>query len=341
MNGPKVAVVILNWNGVKFLEQFLPSVMASTYANLELIVADNASTDHSLSFLATSYPQIRTIVLRENFGFAKGYNEALQQVQADYYVLLNSDVEVVPGWLEPMVQLCEADTTIAACQPKILAYHHKDTFEYAGAAGGWMDRYGYPFSRGRVFDNCEKDRGQYNDAVPVFWATGAALFIRAHDYHDMKGFDNYFFAHMEEIDLCWRLQQSGKQVYVCPQSVVYHVGGGTLPQGNSLKTFLNFRNNLIMLYKNLSWQQRIYIFPIRYALDTVTALKGLFAGQTGYFWAICRSHWAFTAWVFSKQKQSIFPKHKTNKVAGMYAGSVVWAYFIKKKKLFTEIVQKD
>lgn len=341
MSQPKVAVVILNWNGIKFLEQFLPSVMASTYANLDIIVADNASTDHSLSFLATHYPQIRTIILEQNFGFARGYNEALQQVTADYYVLLNSDVEVVPGWIEPMVQLCEGNKTIAACQPKILAYHHKDTFEYAGAAGGWIDRYGYPFSRGRVFDHCEKDLGQYNDAVPVFWATGAALFIRAADYHAMQGFDNFFFAHMEEIDLCWRLQQAGKLVYVCPQSVVYHVGGGTLPQGNSLKTFLNFRNNLVMLYKNLSWSQRLYIFPIRYALDTVTALKGLFAGQTGYFWAICRSHWAFTAWVFARQKQSVFPKQKTKKLRGMYAGSVVWAFFIKKKKLFTEIVKKD
>ncbi len=341
MNGPKVAVVILNWNGVKFLKKFLPSVIASTYANMEIIVADNASTDDSLLFLAVTYPHIKTIILNENFGFARGYNEALQQVQSDYYVLLNSDVEVAPNWLEPMVQLCETDDTIAACQPKILAYNHKDTFEYAGAAGGWIDRYGYPFSRGRVFDTCEKDKGQYNDATPVFWATGAALFIRTSDYHAMSGFDNFFFAHMEEIDLCWRLQQAGKKIYVCPQSTVYHVGGGTLPQGNTLKTFLNFRNNLIMLYKNLFWWQRIYIFPIRYALDTVTAVKGLVAGQTGYFWAICRSHWAFTAWLFCKQKQSIFPKHKKNKVNGMYAGSIVWAYFIQKKKLFTEIVKKD
>lgn len=341
MSGPTVAVVILNWNGVKFLEQFLPSVMATTYPYMELIVADNASTDDSLAFLDAHYPQVRTIVLQQNFGFARGYNEALQKVKADYYVLLNSDVEVIPDWLEPMVQLCEQNKSIAACQPKILAYHDKDRFEYAGAAGGWIDRYGYPFSRGRVFDHCEKDNGQYNDALPVFWATGAALFIRADAYHAVKGFDNYFFAHMEEIDLCWRLQQSGQQVYVCPQSVVYHVGGGTLPQGNSLKTFLNFRNNLIMLYKNLSWSQRLYVFPVRYALDTVTALKGLIAGQTGYFRAICRSHWAFTAWVFTKQKQSVFPKQKTNKVNGLYKGSIVWAYFIKKKKLFTEIIKKD
>lgn len=206
---PEIAVVILNWNGRKFLEQFLPSVIASTYPNLKIIVADNDSTDDSISYLEEYYPSIRIIKLTRNFGFARGYNEALKQVVTDYYVLLNSDVEVSPGWLEPMVQLLESDQSIAACQPKLLAYNNKKLFEYAGAAGGWIDTYGYPFSKGRVFEDCEEDKGQYDIATPIFWACGAALFIRANVYHKLNGFDDFFFAHQEEIDLCWRAQLAG------------------------------------------------------------------------------------------------------------------------------------
>ncbi|WP_462220674.1 glycosyltransferase family 2 protein, partial [Ferruginibacter sp.] len=247
MQSPSVAIVILNWNGRKFLEQFLPSVIASVYDNKKIIVADNASTDDSVIFLQQQYPQIEILQNSSNEGFAKGYNTALKQVQSDYYILLNSDVEVTPGWITPVIDLMESDTTIAACQPKLLAYNYKNQFEYAGACGGWIDKFGYPFSRGRVFDICEDDKGQYNNAAQCFWASGAALFVKASVYHELGGLDEYFFAHQEEIDFCWRLQLAGYKVYVQPASEVYHVGGGTLAKGSSKKTYLNFRNNLIML----------------------------------------------------------------------------------------------
>ncbi|MBL0155271.1 MAG: glycosyltransferase family 2 protein [Chitinophagaceae bacterium] len=246
---PKIAVVILNWNGRNYLEQFLPVLMQSGYPQMEVVVADNGSADDSIAFLQANYPSVRLIRFDKNHGFARGYNLALQQVESEYYVLLNSDVEVVPGWLEPMLALLEKDKTIAACQPKILSWKDKKTFEYAGAAGGWLDKYGYPFAKGRIFDVTEEDHGQYDQTEPIFWASGAALFIRASVFHEVKGFDEYFFAHQEEIDLCWRIQLSGYQIYSCPASVVYHIGGGTLPRGNSLKTYLNFRNNRIMLSK--------------------------------------------------------------------------------------------
>src|ERR1700761_629824 len=248
---PTIAIVILNYNGRGYLEQFLPFVTANTCPGGEVIIADNASTDDSLAFLKENYPGLRVIVLDRNYGFAGGYNMALQQVQSDYYVLLNSDVEVTPGWLEPIVGLMESDPAIGACQPKIRMFAHRELFEYAGAAGGWLDYLGYPFARGRIFDVCETDNGQYDQAEPIFWASGAALFIRAGLYHEMGGLDTYFFAHQEEIDLCWRIQLAGHKIYSCPQSVVYHVGGGTLPKGNERKVFLNFRNNLIMMVKNM------------------------------------------------------------------------------------------
>ena len=255
---PTIAIVILNWNGRKYLEQFLPSVLASTYAGKEIIVADNASTDDSIAFLSGYYPQVRVITLDRNYGFAGGYNQALKQVDSDYYVLLNSDVEVEPGWIEPILELMESDHSIGVCQPKIKMFANRELFEYAGAAGGWLDFLGYPFARGRVFDVCEQDRGQYDAAGPVFWASGAAMFVRAALYHRLGGLDGYFFAHQEEIDFCWRLQLADYKVYTCPQSVVYHVGGGTLPKGNERKVFLNFRNNLIMLAKNLPAGAKIF-----------------------------------------------------------------------------------
>ncbi|MGK2860738.1 MAG: glycosyltransferase family 2 protein, partial [Chitinophagaceae bacterium] len=217
---PKVAIVILNWNGRKFLEQFLPSVMQSNYSNLELVVADNFSTDDSILFVEKNFPVVRIIHLKKNWGFAKGYNEAIKEVKADYLVLLNSDVEVTSGWIDPMVNLLENDNSIAACQPKILSWHNKKMFEYAGAAGGWIDKYGYPFCKGRVFDTCEEDKGQYDQAEPIFWASGASLFIRSSAFQEMNGLDEYFFAHQEEIDLCWRLQIAGHKIYSCPSSVV-------------------------------------------------------------------------------------------------------------------------
>ncbi len=337
---PKVSIVILNWNGRKYLEQFLPSVLLTNYANYEVIVADNGSADDSISFLETHYAGIRLIRFTENYGFAKGYNEALKQVQADYYVLLNSDAEVQPGWLQPMINLLESDKKIAACQPKILSYKNKTMFEYAGAAGGWLDKYGYPFAKGRVFDICEEDKGQYDQTEPIFWASGAALFIRPSVFHEMKGFDEYFFAHQEEIDLCWRIQLAGYKIYSCSSSVVYHVGGGTLPRGNSLKTYLNFRNNRIMMSKNLPLSRKLWVMPARNFLDGVSAWKGLLTGDGGYFIAILRAQLAFIKWWLFYQKKSLFPVTKKGTLSGYLQKNMVWEHFAKKKKSFAEIVGK-
>ncbi|ULQ56927.1 glycosyltransferase family 2 protein [Flavihumibacter rivuli] len=337
---PLVAIVILNWNGKKHLEQFLPSVTATTYANAQVVVADNASTDDSIAFLAQRYPDIRVIRLDKNYGFAKGYNEALKQVKADYYVLLNSDVEVEASWLEPVIGMMQSDREIGACQPKIRMYADKSSFEYAGACGGWLDSLGYPFARGRVFDYCEKDQGQYDDVAPIFWASGAALVVRAGLYHELGGLDEFFFAHQEEIDFCWRMQLAGYKVMACPASVVYHVGGGTLPKGNEWKVFLNFRNNLIMLAKNLPLYQSLYKIPIRFFLDAISAWKSLFEGQAIYFKAILEAHVGFIGWVLIRHKQSVFPVSRKGKVNGWYSGSVVWQHFVKGKKHFSEIVHE-
>ena len=336
---PTIAIVILNYNGRRYLEQFLPFVTANVCPGGEVIVADNGSTDDSLAFIEAHYPGLRVIVLDRNYGFAGGYNMALQQVQSDYYVLLNSDVEVTPGWMEPIVGLMESDVTIGACQPKIRMYADREFFEYAGAAGGWVDYLGYPFARGRIFDVCERDEGQYNETVPIFWASGAALFIRSKLWHELGGLENFFFAHQEEIDLCWRMQLAGYRVYCCPQSVVFHVGGGTLPKGNERKVFLNFRNNLIMMAKCLPAEQWLWKIPVRFLLDSVSAWKSLFAGEAVYFWAILEAHLAFFKWLVVSRRKSLFPPKKRGKLLGWYTGSVVWQYFVKGKKTFAEIVK--
>ena len=330
--------MILNYNGKTFLERFLPSVKASTYAHLHIVVADNASTDDSLTFLRSAHPDVEILINKTNEGFAKGYNTALRQVKADILVLLNSDVEVTPNWIEPIVALMVSDKSIAACQPKILDWNNRTRFEYAGAAGGWVDRYGYPFCRGRIFSHCETDHGQYDTVEPVFWASGAAMFVRAAVFHEMGGFDDFFFAHQEEIDLCWRMQLSGYRVFACPASVVYHVGGGTLPQGNPKKTFLNFRNNLIMLYKNYRADERIWKIPYRLGLDAISAWKNLATGNSAYFIAVLKSHIAFAGWCLFHQKESIFPKTKKGKPAGLYPGNVIWMHFLRGMHTFREII---
>ena len=337
---PLVAIVILNWNGEKFLKEFLPSVMETTYEHKKIIVADNASTDQSVNFLQQNYPSVEVIKNSANEGFAKGYNVALQQVTADYYVLLNSDVAVTPSWIEPIITLMESDAKIAACQPKIRSFQNRAEFEYAGACGGWIDAFGYPFSRGRIFDTCETDNGQYDIAEPCFWATGAALFVRAKQFHEMQGFDPYFFAHQEEIDLCWRLQNAGYKIFVQPKSVVYHVGGGTLPKGNSMKTYLNFRNNLIMMTKNLPIAELIWKIPFRFVLDGITAWRSLVKGDVGYWTAIAKAHMHYVYWLFFKSgKLNRWKKANKNiQYSGLYKGSIVWAYFIKKQKTFSEII---
>ena len=331
--------MILNWNGKKYLEQFLPSLVHSTYSNLRIMVADNASTDDSVEFLEKNYPQIKVIQNHGNLGFTGGYNEALKQVDASYYVLLNSDVEVTPGWVEPAVTLLEKDLSIGACQPKMLDWMNRHMFEYAGAAGGWLDAFGYPFCRGRVFDYCEEDNGQYDQAEPIFWASGAALFIRAKVFHEMGGFEPFFFAHMEEIDLCWRMQLAGYKIYSCPQSVVYHVGGGTLPKGDQRKVFLNFRNNLIMLTKNMRTTELFWKIPIRIMLDAASAWKNIFIGEPAYFLAVTKAHMAYAKWLFIGRSKSIFPVKRNKTLTGLYHGNIAWQHFIKGKKGFREIVR--
>ena len=336
---PKVAIVILNWNGRNYLEKFLPSVLATSYNNFEVIVSDNGSSDDSVSFLNKTYPAIKLIQFLENYGFAKGYNLTLEKVQADYYALINSDVEVEPGWLTPIIDLLEQDKLNAACQPKLLSYDNKKMFEYAGGSGGWLDSFGYPFARGRIFDICEEDKGQYDSVERVFWVTGAAMVIKSDVFNEMKGFDPYFFAHQEEIDLCWRMQLAGYKLFVFPQSKVYHVGGGTLPRGNTLKTYLNFRNNQIMLFKNLPWSQKFWKIPFRIFLDAVSAWKGLLQGDGGYFLAILRAHLSFVKWIFFKQGESIFPIRKNKELAGVYKGNVVWQHFAKGKNYFLQLIK--
>jgi hypothetical protein len=336
---PEVAVVILNYNGRSYLESFLPSVMASTYGNTRVVLADNASTDDSLAFVRQHYPTIEILTHPVNEGFAGGYNWALKEVSSDYYVLLNSDVSVTPGWIEPIIALMEQDKRIAACQPKMLSFQHPDLFEYAGACGGWIDNLGYPFSRGRIFDICETDAGQYNDPQPIFWATGAAMFVRAGVYHELGGLDGSFFAHQEEIDLCWRMQLAGYRIMACPQSVVYHVGAGTLPRGGR-KVYLNFRNNLIMLCKNMTRSEKVWKLPLRFLLDAISAWKGLLTGDTAFFKAIFFAHMAVIGRILTDYQRTKPQAKPLKELEGVYHGSVVWQYFIKHKTRFREILGK-
>jgi GT2 family glycosyltransferase len=338
LHQPSVAVVILNWNGKNYLEKFLPFLLNSSYAQMQVVIADNGSTDDSLPFLAAKYPQLRVLKNPTNEGFANGYNHALQHVEAEYFVLLNSDVEVTANWLEPLVNLLESNPAIAAAQPKLLDYNKRNFFEYAGGAGGWLDKYGYPFCKGRIFEYCEEDHGQYEQTGPIFWASGAAMFIRSKIFREMNGFDGYFFAHQEEIDLCWRIQLAGYKIFSCPASVVYHVGGGTLPKGSAMKIFLNYRNNLVMLSKNMRGSEKFWKIPYRVGLDIISALKNLFTGNTNYFLAVMKGHFAYFGWLLGGWRKSVFPLTKALRPEGVYPGNAVWEYFVMKKKLFSEIV---
>jgi GT2 family glycosyltransferase len=300
---------------------------------VSLFVADNASTDDSIVFLKANYPSINLIQIPENQGFAGGYNTVLNQIEAEYYVLLNSDVEVTPNWIEPVIALMDADKSIAACQPKIRSFHQRNLFEYAGAAGGYIDKYGYPFCRGRIFDTCEEDFGQYNDSREVFWATGACMFVRAEVYHQLGGLDADFFAHMEEIDLCWRIKNAGLKVFYCADSTVYHVGGGTLQKSNPRKTFLNYRNGLALLYKNLPQNQLFKTILIRLILDGISGVKLFISGSFSDTWAIIKAHFAFYGWISRLKKK----RQNSKQVNGIYDKSIVWEYFVKGKKKFTDL----
>lgn len=335
----KVAVVILNYNGKKFLEEFLPNVIENTNADLaDIVVADNASTDGSVDFMRERFPEIRLIENGFNGGFATGYNLALRQIEAEYFVLLNSDIEVTSHWIEPVVELMDADRNIAACQPKILSYYEKQKFEYAGASGGFIDRYGYPFCRGRLFQHLEEDLGQYDDACEVFWATGACMFVRADLYLKYGGLDDSFFAHMEEIDFCWRMKNLEYSIYCCPQSKVYHIGGGTLPKSSSRKTYLNFRNNLSLIYKNLPSKHVSWIVAYRILLDWVAAIKFLFGGGLKDFWAVIRAHFAFYKRIPTLRK--FRKEHPSRQVNRMYMGNIVFDSFLKGVKRYSDLDSK-
>ena len=336
----KISVVILNWNGVGMLQKFLPKVVEySAMEGVEICVADNASTDESVSYLQANFPNVRLIVLDKNYGFAEGYNRALEQVEVEYVVLLNSDVEVTPHWLEPLVEYMNTHPEVAACQPKIRSERNKEYFEYAGAAGGYLDKYGYPFCRGRLFDVVEKDEGQYDTVSSVFWATGAALFIRLKDYWEAGGLDGHFFAHMEEIDLCWRLRSRGRGIVCIPQSVVYHVGAATLKKENPRKTFLNFRNNLLMLYKNLPEKDLKRVMFVRGVLDGVAAVVFLLKGEKEAAKAVLQARKEFNCICpdFVPSRQENLAKTVADAIPEKVAYSILWKFHISRKKVFSTV----
>lgn len=337
----KVSVVILNWNGEKLLAQFLPSVIKYTdIENVEIVVADNCSTDNSIRFISENFPAIRIITLPENYGYAKGYNEALKQVNAEYVILLNSDVEVTEGWLSQIIQYMDTNPDVVAVQPKILSYRYKEDFEYAGASGGFIDKYGYPFCRGRIFNVVEKDINQYTNVIDVFWASGACLAIRLKDFFDAGGFDEFFFAHMEEIDLCWRLNARGKRLVCLPHSVVYHVGAATLSVESPHKTFLNFRNNLLMLYKNLPEKDLKKTLRIRHYLDILAIVQFYISGKKENAKAVRKAYKEFSEAkkdYISVRKENLDRSTKTD-IETIYPKSILWTFYKQGKKKFSQLI---
>lgn len=336
----KIAVVILNWNGCEMLRSFLPSVVRCSETDGAVVyVADNGSTDASVEMLRREFPTVHLIILEENQGFADGYNLALQQVSAEYVVLLNSDVEVTEHWLSPLAAYMDAHPEVAACQPKIRSWRQKELFEYAGAAGGFIDRYGYPFCRGRIMGEVEVDKGQYDTVIPVFWATGAALFIRLKDYRDAGGLDGRFFAHMEEIDLCWRLRARGRLLVCIPQSVVYHVGGATLKKENPRKTFLNFRNNLVMLYKNLPQAELASVMRVRAILDYVAVLSFFLKGQIPNALAVLRARRAYHSLrpSYAAAREENLEKTSLPVIPERTKNSILAQFYLHGRKFFSQL----
>lgn len=328
----KIAVVILNWNGVQLLEQFLPSIVKYS-PEATIYLADNASTDDSISFVMANIPSVKIIKNDSNLGFAGGYNEALKHIDAEIYALVNSDIEVTKNWLQPIIKTFEKEPQTAIIQPKILDFKHKEYFEYAGAAGGFIDKYGYPYCRGRIFDTLEKDNGQYNDNCEIFWASGACFFIRSSVYNELKGFDADFFAHQEEIDLCWRAFNKGYKIKYISESMVYHVGGATLQQGNPRKTYLNFRNSLLMLTKNLPKDKLYWILFCRMILDGIAGMQFLLQGKFNHFMAILKAHGSFYQLFsvhYNKRDKFQSEKYYNQK-------SIVYLYFVKKVRIFKHL----
>ena len=336
----KLAIVILNWNGAQMLRQYLPSVLRYSRDEATVYVADNASTDDSVPMLQAHFPDVKLILLDQNWGFAEGYNKALAQVEAEYYLLLNSDIEVTHHWLTPLIEFMDTHDDVAACQPKLLSMANRDQFEYAGASGGFLDRYGYPFCRGRIFDTIENDNGQYDYPSEVLWATGAALLVRARTYNNIGGLDGRFFAHCEEIDFCWRLRLSGYKVYCLPESVVYHVGGGTLPKSNPMKTYLNFRNNLTMLYKCLPEEDLKRVMRWRWWLDYLAAWEMLLLKRSlGDFKAVYRARRAFSRWRkdFRDDREHIQRGRKLKEIPERRRFSLLWQYYVKGRKHYSDL----
>ena len=345
----RVAIAILSWNGKVLLEKFLPDVIKHSPAYAEVYVIDNASSDDSVKFIASNFTSVKVVQNIDNYGFAKGYNEGLKKItqidafgEADYFVLLNSDVQVTKNWIEPIIALKESDKRIAACQPKLLNYNVQDEFEYAGGGGGFIDKWGYPFCRGRIFNSFEKDTDQYNDTREIFWASGACLFIRSKNYFEAGGFDEDFFAHMEEIDLCWRIRNLGHKIMYCPNAVVFHIGAGTLAKANPKKTFYNFRNNLLLLCKNHAPEYFLLKFILRGSLDGLAGMKFLFSGDVADFFAVIKAHFSFYSMFFKtmKKRKTIQKKIKHYTTGCVYRGSIVWEYFVKGKRKFSELDEK-
>ena len=335
----RVAVVILNWNGSEMMKRFLPSVVRCSSGLADVIVADNGSDDDSLEMLQREFPSVEVIALSENYGFAEGYNQALKGLGHEFFVLLNSDVEVTEGWLEPMLAYMDAHADVAACQPKLLAERNRSMFEYAGGAGGFIDVYGYPFCRGRVFSTLEEDHGQYDEPQSLLWATGAALMVRRSDWESVGGLDGRFFAHMEEIDFCWRLRSRGRGVVCVPESRVYHVGGATLNAGSPRKTFLNFRNNLLLLYKNLPDEELGRVMRVRRWLDYIAAFKFLLTDGMAHARAVIDARREFKARKeeFRPQREENIKLATTSLVPEVMRHSLLYLYYIRHKKTFTEM----
>lgn len=333
-----VAIAILNYNGRHYLERFLPFVVAATYSNKSIWVIDNASTDDSIPFLQANYPAVQVVVNSSNLGFAEGYNEGLSQIQADYFVLLNSDVEVTPGFIEPILQLMQADETIAFAQPKLLHLHQRDTFEYAGAAGGLIDAIGYPFCRGRVLETKEKDSGQYDAVAEVFWASGCCLFAKAEVYRQLGGMYNFLYMQNEDIDLCWRAQNEGYKVLACGQSAVYHQGGGSLSWENPQKVFFTFRNNWVMITRNMPVLRLFWVLPLRLLIDMTAALHYFLQNKPAAGKAVLKGIAAWGKWLFSKDVYKWPQKTGFAKCKGVVQKILVWQYFVRKKKTVADIV---
>lgn len=337
----KIAVVILNWNGRDMMRQFLPSVVQYSQPEGCVIVADNGSTDDSLDMLTKEFPDVVQLPLPQNYGFAEGYNQAFKQIDAPYYLLLNSDVEVTEGWLRPLLNYMHQHPEVAACQPKLLSQRNKSMFEYAGAAGGYLDHYGYPFCRGRIFADVEADNKQYDTIHSVLWATGAALLIRKEDWQQSGGLDGRFFAHMEEIDLCWRLRARGRQLVCIPDSIAYHVGGGTLDASNPRKTFLNFRNNLFMLYKNLPADELRPVMRMRTLLDWVAATKFLLTADIKNFKAVLRARKEYKRlrpdFEADRQHNLSLAINEGKNIPERISQSILWLYYAKGVKKFSQL----